>query len=471
MTAMTMQSMDTGRIKLFSALEWVLIGCSTVLLGIWAMQNTIALRNILLVVGAVCSLIYWYQNYKVGLFARDRLSWFHWMPLALIGSLFIWVLLQNLFLSTDKNMQWHELTSTWLRAFLTLLLGSGTALAIGRRPKAIAWIGFGLLANFAAVFYQYLPSAIERGSLFKTGSGLDNLLGGKVYGALMGTLYFSGFLGVLSDALRVNRSFKVLPLSLALLSAIFILYCYVFVLDTRNGLALAMLLSLAWIGIHAYGIVNGKKMLNSKQLKWMILICSGFVCAILFFGYQQFKHNPFWSHFIEDVNISRKIDQHTTWMNNPSIEAYPLAENGRSVSPSTYERVAWFVAGASIIPNHPWGVGVLNHSFGRAIKSDYPDASVTTSHCAWIDYALALGLPGLLLMLSPLLLCFLIAGVMPNQFSSMVRWLVIGVFLMYSLGELFNQAAVEILIYWLGALAALIFPNQSRRLIEGEMAS
>ena len=82
MTAMTMQSMDAGRIKLFSALEWVLIGCSTVLLGIWAMQNTIALRNILLVVGAVCSLIYWYQNYKVGLFARDRLSWFHWMPLA-----------------------------------------------------------------------------------------------------------------------------------------------------------------------------------------------------------------------------------------------------------------------------------------------------------------------------------------------------------------------------------------------------
>lgn len=470
MTAMTMQTIGAGRMKLLSALEFMLIGSSTVLLAIWAMQNTIALRNILLVFGAICALIYWYQNFKVGLFYKDRLPWFYWMPLALIGCLFIWVLLQNFFLSTEKNIRWHEFTSTWLRAFLALLLGSGTALAIGRRPKAVAWIGLGLLINFAAVFFQYLPSAIERGSLFKTGSGLDNILGGKVYGALMGTLYFSGLLGLLSDVLRDNRGFKVLPLSIGLLSTIFILYCYVFVLDTRNGLALAMLLSLAWIGIHAYNIVKGKKMLSSQQLKWMVLICSGFVCAILFFGYQQFKHNPFWSHFIEDVNISRKIDQHTTWMNNPSIKPYPLAEDGRTVSPSTYERVAWFVAGASIIPSHPLGVGVLNHSFGRAIKSEYPDARVTTSHCAWIDYALALGLPGLLLMLSSLLLCFLLASASPNQFSSIARWLAVGIFLMYSLGELFNQAAVEILIYWMGALAALIFPNQSRRLT-GEMAS
>lgn len=471
MTAIKIQPVVNERIKFFGTLEFIIIGVSTVLLAVWAMQNTIALRNILLVIGAISALIYWYQNYKMGLFNSARLPRFYWIPLVLIGCLFAWVLLQNLFLVTDKGMQRHELTSTWLRAFLALILGSGTALAVGRRPKAIAWIGLGLLANFIAVFCEYLPSAIERGSLFKTGSGLDNILGGKVYGALMGTLYFAGLLGTFSDILKSNRGFKVLQLALALLAAVFVLFCYVFVLDTRNGLALAMLLSLAWIGIQAYSILKGKKILNAKQLKWMILICSGFLCAILFFGYQQLKHNPFWSHFIEDVNISRKIDQHTTWMNNPAIQAYPLAEDGRSVSPSTYERVAWFVAGVSIIPNHPLGVGVLKHSFGRAIKSDYLDVSVTTSHCAWIDYALALGLPGLLLMLMPLVLCFLMADKNSSQFVSMAKWLAIGIFLIYGLGELFNQAALEILIYWLSILAVLIFPNQSRNLIERKMAA
>lgn len=468
MTAMTTLVITTYRLKLFSILESILIGSSAVLLAIWAMQNTIALRNILLVFGAICALIYWYQNYRVGLLSRDRLPWFYWTPLALIGGLFLWVLLQNLFLSTDKSMQLHELTSTWLRAFLAFMLGSGTALAVGRRPKAIAWIGLGLVANFVAVFCQYLPSAIEQGKMYQTWHVLENILGGKVYGALMGTLYFGGLLGLLSDILRGGRGFKTIPLALALLLAVFILYCYVFVLDTRNGLALAILLSLTWIAIQAYNLCRGKKILNSRQLKFMIMICSGFLCAIIFFGYKQFTHNPFWANFVEDVSISRKIDEHSTWKNNPAIEPYPLAADGRAVSPSTYERVAWFVAGSSIIPSHPMGVGVLKHSFGRAIKSDYPNVKVTTSHCAWIDYALALGLPGLFLMLSPLILSFLLACSVPNQSASMVRWLVIGLTLIYSLGELFNQAAVEILIYWIAMLAVLIFPVKSSGFIAGD---
>lgn len=469
MTAMKTPLIEIDSARLFTVLESILIGTSTVLMAIWAMQNTIALRNILLVVGALCAVIYWYQSYRAGFFSRDKLPWFYWVPLTLVGCLFIWVLIQNVLLSTDKDMQWHELTSTWLRALLALLLSSATALAIGQRPKAVAWIGLALLANFIAVFCEYIPSAVDHSSLFKTGSGLDNILGGKVYGVLMGTLYFAGLLGAFSDRLASGRAFKLLPLSFALLSAIFILYCYVFVLDTRNGLGLAILLCLSWMGIQAYSLIMGTKNLTPKQLKLMIMICSSFLFAILFFGYLQFKHNPFWAHFVADVSIARKIDQHDTWMNNPAIKEYPLTEDGRYVSPSTYERVAWFVAGASIIPHHPIGVGVLKHSFGRAIKSDYPEANVTTSHCAWIDYALALGLPGLFLMLGSLLLCFLLAGALPNQFSSMIRWLVVGLFLIYSMGELFNQAAIEILIYWMGALAVLIFPNQSRNSVEGKI--
>ena len=456
----------SSRANLMKWLEFIVIASSSILLSIWAMKNTIALRNTSLVFGALCSLVYWRQSFKAGLFSKKQLPLFYWIPLALLGCLFIWVLLQNAFLSTNKAMQWHELTSTWLRSLLALILGSATALVLRHKPGMIVWIALGLLANFGAVFIQYLPSAIFEGRLYQTWSVLENILGGKVYGALLGTLYLSGLLGMLADGLRHQYSFRAPQIIAALASVVFILYCYVFVLDTRNGLALAMILSLTWISFQIYSFSSRKSTINPKQLKLMLMMCAGFLCLIFFFGYQQFKHNPYWTNFIEDVSISAKIDQHSAWLDvNPAPEAYPVAADGHSVSPSTYLRVSWLVAGTSIVPNFPLGVGVLNHSFGVAIQSAYPNARLTTSHCAWIDYALALGFPGIFFMLGSLFSSFLLTFFAPSYFSSTVRWLVVSLLLMYSLGELFNQAAVEILIYWMGLVAALVLPNSPSTLL------
>ncbi len=51
------ESMVTAN-KRFNRLSFSLIFISSILLGIWAIKDTIALRNILLVLGAALSLIY-----------------------------------------------------------------------------------------------------------------------------------------------------------------------------------------------------------------------------------------------------------------------------------------------------------------------------------------------------------------------------------------------------------------------------
>ena len=50
--------------RTFNQLGIVLIVISSGLLGIWAVRDTIALRNIFLALGSLLSLIYWYIYFK-----------------------------------------------------------------------------------------------------------------------------------------------------------------------------------------------------------------------------------------------------------------------------------------------------------------------------------------------------------------------------------------------------------------------
>ena len=56
-------------------LEWSLVILSSTLLGIWAVKDTIALRNILLVVGVVFSIKYMTQEWKYGQLKEQCIFW------------------------------------------------------------------------------------------------------------------------------------------------------------------------------------------------------------------------------------------------------------------------------------------------------------------------------------------------------------------------------------------------------------
>jgi hypothetical protein len=91
---------------------------SSILLGIWATLHTIALRNILLLLGKDVAISYWIdwiKAYKVEI--KDiskRLEALNWIPFLLFGLVFKWVVIHYLFLSQFPEKQWKELTSTWL---------------------------------------------------------------------------------------------------------------------------------------------------------------------------------------------------------------------------------------------------------------------------------------------------------------------------------------------------------------------
>lgn len=114
-----------------------LIILSSVLLGIWAVKGTIALRNILLGVETVLSIYYCYRFFKTN---TQKIPRKNYIPIIMLGLMFCWVIFHYCFLSRFPDIQIHELKSTWFRSVLASIVGFGTAVAILRRPNTLNFL-------------------------------------------------------------------------------------------------------------------------------------------------------------------------------------------------------------------------------------------------------------------------------------------------------------------------------------------
>lgn len=132
-------------------LEWILIIWSSVLLGIWAVKDTIALRNILLVSGTLFSIYYLVQEWRQGAL-REQCTFWKLLPIILIGLTFAWVFVHYLFFSLDPMKQIEELESTWLRALMASIVGLATGPALRNHPNRLNLLWLGILIAFLVLF-------------------------------------------------------------------------------------------------------------------------------------------------------------------------------------------------------------------------------------------------------------------------------------------------------------------------------
>ena len=102
---------------------WVQCICFSVLYAIWALPETILIRHICLIIGALLSLWTIYQN---------RHSFFHWraIPVWLIVALFAWATCHLFFLANDFAAQYEEYTSIWKRTALGAIFALGFGIAL-----------------------------------------------------------------------------------------------------------------------------------------------------------------------------------------------------------------------------------------------------------------------------------------------------------------------------------------------------
>ena len=451
-------SMTSDNAPSKDVLGYCLIILSSALLGIWAVKGTIALRNSLLGIETILSTIYCMRFFKAN---EQKILFKNWTPLILLGLMFCWVIFHYFFLTRFPEQQFHELTSTWLRSGLAVIVGVGTGMAIRKRPNAVNFLWLGILASFAYLFYQYIPKAIALNSFFvPLPDNVSYIFYGKISGVLAGTILVVGLLGTMADVIKRGQFWGVLTTAvLWLLGTASALYAYVFIFDTRNGVGLAAIFFIIMSITAIFQLIKaflGRKMDLSAPLLLALIIFSAVMLG--WFGMQHLKHNSGWSTMWEDTKTAIQIEKYPNWQ-NPAVMGYPQNANGEGVKANTYERLAWASAGARIfLPENALGVGILSKPFTTLLMQKYPNggAYIPSTHSAWVEIALAFGYPGLLLTLGALfsLLCISVSFAGPHQYLTSL--LSLGLILLYTVGEISSQHAIELLCFLIALMSALL---------------
>jgi hypothetical protein len=445
-----------------------LIILSSILLGIWAVKGTIALRNILLVIGSLLSIYYIIQEFRYEKLKEDLTFW-KLLPLILIACTFFWVMVHYFLFSLDPIAQVDELRSTWLRAFMASILGLGTGLALRNHPNRLNLLWLGIFIAFFVLYYQYIPRAFAQNKLLVP--DYDHYLFHlKINTVLMGMILIAGIDGALLDHLRAVRyrwrNIKLWYLLYWLLGTGLALWAFVYIVDTRNGIGLSTILYSFWfVCAIVFFIRSQLRGLNIKSFLALLITGLG-LCLIMYFGFLQMTVNKGWHTLIEDVKVAVQIDRFPNWQ-NPRQMGYPKREDGQEVTPNTYERVAWATAGSIAILSYPQGVGVLAYPFNKhplvppkmVVSPSFPGIA---THSGWVELGLAFGIPILGLIFSALLLVFMEAARQAYPARMTVLGLIVLIFSLYTVGEVAIQHGIEVLYYLLAFIPALLLTKPSK---------
>ena len=437
----------------------LIVFISSVLLAIWSLSNTIALRNTLLAIGTLIALFLLKQYATLHKKANSGSVW-SYTPIILSACALIWVGIHYLAFSQEPVLQLQELKSTWSRAVMASIIGGATGLVLKNYPQRSQFLWFGIFCSFIYLLIHYLSAYSQSGQAFMPHYYFSSPFGNKINTVLMGGLFIAAICG--SAAANLTQHFPVYPKLTYLywmLAIAVILFAFTNIIDTRNGLGVGLILICTWV-VYLF-LVKIKRQLSSRKLDWKfglsILIP---LLLISIFIQQHLSINRGWNNFVEDVSIGFQIDEVPNWQNIQKY-GYPKTPSGEPVYPNNYERAAWAAAGAHVISTNPWGYGLLEHSLEKMIHQSYPDAVIRSSHSAWIDFGLAFGIPGLLLTIGALVstMIFALRSNSPNQL--VVIWLAFSLLLIFTVAEVSSKHTIEILFFFIALLSTMTLKKSS----------
>jgi O-antigen ligase len=273
---------------------------------------------------------------------------------------------------------------------------------------------------------------------------------GKTPLVVFGSMLLCGLFSKLSTELTPREKKVWQPLSVLIIICVGMTYYFS---NTKNGFIVFILIFLAY-AFRSFRARNRGK--NSN--KWVIALI---FLALIGFLKVHIDANPAWLNFYADVKAGHDIEHNQNWKN---AEKYPLPVNdqGRAANGSTYERSAWATAGAILVQEHPFGYGLINHSFGALALQKWSDFYKPigkyrhASHSGWLDFTLGFGIPGLALVLLPMWVAFYRAGSQTGFWFEWVRWSVPVVMLVYAITEVCTGHFIEFLFFYIAMVSGII---------------
>jgi hypothetical protein len=361
------------------------VGLSLVLLFVWSLPGTIALRNILL----VAALVLLARRLLSAEFRKINLA--TWPSLLLLGTLTLWFLAQALLVSPETEWALDELHGQWLPALLSLLLGLALGFLTQTRTPVIVSPAT-LLTGIALVFgalatLAVLDSAwhwLQHGELLRQ---LVPLTGGKLEMSFVLNL----LLALLAVDLYCRATGRLAVLRLPV-TGIGALLCVAllcgYLAGARNGLIGMLFLSAATVSLYLF---DQRQRLGASRIA---LTATAIIVLLVAFGTAYLKADPRWETFSETAQLAWNIDKESGW--HDLAREWPLLPNGEPAEASAYIRVAYIRTGLRQIDMAPLGYGYGRNAFGHALQARGQPVS-GHAHSGWIDLGVGGGIPALLL--------------------------------------------------------------------------
>ena len=346
------------------------------LLFVWSVPGTIALRHLLLALVLLLLTPELRRRPFAGIGANG-------LPLALLGLLSLWFVVQAVALSPEPAWALGELKGQWLPALLALFAGLLLAHACAGRESR-------LLGGISLVLTLQALTAVVHSSYhwLTTGTFLREIVpitGGKLELSFVVNLLLA-FL--VADLLaRATRRDRLLPCPLAVnLLGLAIALVALYLAGARNGIIAVGLLGL---GATVFYVVDQR-----RQIGRLRALAGGLSCLLLVasLAYTSVRSDPRWDVFLETAQIAWDVDHHDTWqgMERP----LPTLASGEPADHSAYMRISWLHVGSRLIAEHPVGVGYGRNAFAHALRTQMP-VELGHSHSGWIDLGVGGGVPAL----------------------------------------------------------------------------
>lgn len=355
-------------------LRWLGFAWLPGLVALQSIPHTGALRTLFLVIGVV----------HVTLLTR-RSS--HPMRLAggleglLLTLLTVWLVVQSGLISTTPGDSLMALAGEWLKLLLLVALGILLIVSAGEPPDRAGWAGTGLFFGFFVHVISTL--AFQFWALMRTGALApgESFLGNYGYASpfVTGALVF-----LLAEVVARLRGQRWLPFSnlILLLTIVATLLAHT-ALNAKASIVVATLLFLVAVLATAT---------EPKSRQWITLFLLG---SVLTAAGGVLVSNR-WQGASEA--ITAVIDSPADFSGlNRTIEP---GESSYRFDRSFYDRAAWAKIALAGVSDHPLGLGYGADAFGRYVLERGGPAGVVSCHSGWLDFALANGVPGLLLLLT-----------------------------------------------------------------------
>lgn len=441
-----------------------------VLYAVWILPEMVGFRNTALVMGAVAGLpvIYFY---------RRLLMQRHALPIWLMLALFSWAIIHLLFLSQDFTTQMLEFKRIWKYAAIGAIFALGLGLSLGGDNVKLntqqigagtetslsseCWIlfYFGLSLPVLIYLIKYAMAVVALGWGLNLPAYLGIYHGSQPF-YIPKTDYVAFCLPPLAIALgRLKEMFQAgepkswsqWSIGIWSYGGLIVATLFLFLAQNiKNGMAYAVICIFIFILLLTF---QRPKVGGSK---WSYIV----IVALLLTAFVSFGHiqkNESWRTLVADARVALQTEQYQHWK-FAGIHGYPNNELGKMVSITNYERVAWLKAGAELSFGMPMGYGLIEDSFMRMARAKWPEVSpnLSHSHSGWLDVALAIGWPGLTLILTSLFYLMIHSASVVNPWSQVAFWAPLSILLLWCTTEVAATVPFAALIFWICLCGGLI---------------